>query len=228
MNDLHLLLSGTVGEPLTPGVVLLSLLLAFALTQAVGAVYMWTFRAMSYSRAYVQALGLGGVIAAMVMLSINNSVAAGLGIAGSLAIIRFRTAMRDPRDMVFVFASMGAGIAAGLRAYEVAVFGTALFCVAALLLDWADFGSRHRFDGLLRLVSPADGDEGSMEKALGRHTSRYVLVGLREAAQGEAVERAYHVRLADPRQRTDLLRALEDLPGIRDVSLTLQEHTVEI
>ena len=116
MNELYQFIT-SYSEPLTPRTAVLSLLLAFLLSQLVGMVYVWTFRGMSYSRSFVHALALGGIVACTLMLAINNSIAAGLGIAGSLAIIRFRTAMRDPRDMVFVFASMGAGIASGLRAH---------------------------------------------------------------------------------------------------------------
>lgn len=216
------------GDPITLKAALLSLLLAFGLTQAVAAAYVYTFRGMSYSRSFVQAVALGSIVAAMLMLAINNSVAAGLGIAGSLAIIRFRTAMRDPRDMVFVFASMGAGIAAGLRAHAAAVLGTALFCVAALLLTATEFGSQRQFDGLLRFQLPASADEDAISRALRRHTRTFALVTLREVAQGRAMEHAYQVRLADQARRMELLQELEQLPGIQDVSLLMQEPTVEI
>ncbi|MCY1011461.1 hypothetical protein OV079_39060 [Nannocystis pusilla] len=62
-----------------------------------------------------------------------------------------------------------------------------------------------------------------------RQYSRFLaLVTLREVAQGEAMEHAYQVRLGDPRHRAALVRALEELPGVQDVSLLLQEPTVEI
>ena len=227
-SDLDALLGSAGGDPMTLETILLSLLLAFALTQAVAATYVWTFRGMSYSRSFVQTVALGSVVAAMLMLAINNSVAAGLGIAGSLAIIRFRTAMRDPRDMVFVFASMGAGIASGLRAHAAAVVGTAVFCVAALVLSATEFGSHRQFDGLLRLRLPADTDEGDLARVLRRHTRHFALVTLREVGQGTQTEHAYQVRLSDQARRTELVHVVEAVPGARDVSLLLQEPTVEI
>ncbi len=227
MNDLDLF-STSAGDPLTLKVAILSLLLAFGLTQVVGATYVWTFRGMSYSRSFVHAVALGSIVAAMLMLAINNSIAAGLGIAGSLAIIRFRTAMRDPRDMVFVFASMGAGIACGLRAHVAAITGTALFCFAAVLLNATEFGSQRQFDGLLRFQLPVTSDEDVVQRLLRQHTRYFALVTLREVAQGEAMEHAYQVRLTDQVKRTALVAELEGVPGIQDVSLLLQEPTVEI
>ena len=229
VNDLDALLSGQGGDPVSLKIAALSLLLAFGLAQAVAASYIWTFRGMSYSRTFVQAVALGSVVAAMLMLAINNSVAAGLGIAGSLAIIRFRTAMRDPRDMVFVFASMGAGIAAGLQAYAAAISGTLLFCLAAAALNFTEFGSQRQFDGLLRFrIALGDEDEDPGVPVLKRHTRRFTLVTLREVAQGQAMEHAYQVRLPERHDQVKLVRALEAVAGVKDVSLLLQEPTVEL
>ncbi|MEZ4449584.1 MAG: DUF4956 domain-containing protein [Nannocystaceae bacterium] len=206
----------------------LSLLLGFSLTQALGAVYVWTFRGMSYSQGLVHAIVLGGIIACMLMLAIGGSIAAGLGIAGGLAIVRFRTALRDPRDIIFMFAGLGVGIAAGLGAHAAAIGGTALFSAAVFCLTVGEFGSQRRFDGLLRFQLPVDADEGSVMALLRRRTRFVALVTLREVAQGAAIEHAYHVRLADQKHRAALVRDLEAIPGIADVSLLLQEPTVEI
>ena len=128
---------------------LISITLAFALAQAVAFVYMRTFRGLSY-RTLVQGMALASIVTCMLMLATGNSIAAGIGIAGGLSIIRFRTTMRDPRDMVFVFTALAAGIASGLQAYAAAIAGTAIFLIAALALDFTAFGARRHFDGLVR------------------------------------------------------------------------------
>jgi hypothetical protein len=216
------------GESLVFRGAALSLTLSFALTQTLAAVYVWTFRGMSYSQGLVHALMLGGVVATMLMLAIGDSIAAGIGIAGGLALVRFRTALRDPRDMIFMFAGLGVGIAAGLGAHEAAICGTALFCLAATLLTVSEFGSLRRFDGLLRFQLPIGSDEDTVVRLLRQHTRFFAMVTLREVAQGQAMEHAYQVRLGDPHHRIALVQGLESLPGIRDVSLLLQEPTVEI
>ncbi|HEY8379812.1 MAG TPA: DUF4956 domain-containing protein, partial [Nannocystis sp.] len=161
-------------------------------------------------------------------LAVGNSIAAGIGIAGGLSIIRFRTALRDPRDMMFVFAGLAAGIASGLGGHKAALLGTIVFCSAIVALTVTEFGSQRRYDGLLRFQLPAGADETAVMALLRRHTRYVALVTLRDVAQGQAMEHAYQVRLGDPKDRTELVRALERLPGIRDVSLLLQEPTVEL
>lgn len=219
-----------VGGPAaaSPQAIALALLLTFGLTQAIAAVYVWTFRGMSYSLGLVQAIAAGGIISCMLMLAIGNSIAAGLGIAGGLAIIRFRTALRDPRDIMFVFAALGAGIAAGLGAYLAAVAGAAAFCAVMLLMMATEFGAQRRIDGLLRFQLPTRADETAVMAVIRRHTRFVALVTLRDVAQGAAMEHAYQIRLGDPAQRADLVRALEGIDGVQDVSLLLQEPTVEI
>ena len=220
--------SPAAGETLAIKTAALSLLLAFALTQMLGAVYVWTFRGMSYSQGLVHSIILGSIIACMLMMAIGNSIAAGLGIAGGLAIVRFRTALRDPRDMMFVFAGLGTGIASGLGAHAAAICGSILFCLVVALLTFSEFGSQRRFDGLLRFQLPVGADEAGVNALLRRHTKFVALVTLREVSQGQAMEHAYQVRLGDAKHRAELVRALEALPGIQDVSLLLQEPTVEL
>jgi uncharacterized membrane protein YhiD involved in acid resistance len=228
VSELSALFAASPPGVVSPQMAALSLLLAFALAQVIAAAYVWTFRGMSYSTSLVHGMVIGSTIAAMLMLAIGNSIAAGIGIAGGLSLVRFRTALREPRDMMFVFASLGVGIAAGLGAHVVAVLGTMLFLVIAFTLTVSEFGGQRRFDGLLRFQLPIAADEGEVMRLLRKHSSFVALVTLREVAQGEAMEHAYQIRLSDPKHRTALVQGLETLPGIQDVSLLLQEPTVEL
>lgn len=208
---------------------LLSIGVAFALAQVVSGVYVATFRGLSYSRSFVQAMPLGAVVTSMLMLAIGDSIAAGIGLAGGLSIVRFRTTMRDPRDMVFVFAGLGVGISCGLQAYPAAIAGTMLFAGAAWLLFGISYGSRNQFDGLLRFVAaPGDDVNAAVTAAMKKHTTHYVLVTLREVAQGEAFEHAYQVRIPNPEARPALLHELAGIEAVRDLALHLQEPTLEV
>lgn len=228
MNELSSLFSGPM-TPTSPETALLSLLTALALGQAIAAVYMWTFRGLSYTRSFVFAVAVGSVVTCSLMLAIGNSLAAGIGIAGGMALIRFRTSMRDPRDLIFVLASLSAGVASGLKAWGPAILGSAVFIAASVVFTYSDFGARERSDGLLRVQVPASPEaERHLADVLSRHTKSFALVTLREVAQGAAMQHAYQVRLRSSAHRTPLLLELERLEGSRDISLLLQEPTVEI
>lgn len=208
---------------------LLSVLVGFILSHLVAAVYTWTHRGLSYSRSFVHALILGGVVASMLMLAIGSNLVWGIGIVGTLAIIRFRTNLRDPRDMVFVFAALAAGIAAGVRAYAAGTVGTLIFCIAALYLNSIGFGARNSFDGLLRFTLPLSGQgPDDIHSLLKKHCSKNVLASLQQMALDDLTEYAYQVRFRRDNSREALVQDLERVPGLANLSLLLQESQVDM
>jgi len=215
-------------DPILPWqAVVLSLVYAFLVGMTVAWIYIRTHQGLSYSRAFVQTLVLASLVASMLMLAVGNNLARGVAILGSMALIRFRSTMKDPRDMVFVFASLAAGIAMGVRAYAVGVAGTAIFGAAAWLLRYTDFSAKEHHDGLVRVFLPADGGGDPVRAVLDRHCRRWVLVTLREAEGGRMAEQNYHIALHDPKNPGALLEDLQKLPGAKGVTFFSQEAAVD-
>lgn len=205
------------------------LLTSFALCHMIAAVYAWTFRGLSYQRGFVISLALTGIVATILMLAIGNNVARGLGLLGTLAIIRFRSTMRDVRDMIFIFASLAIGISVGVQALGIAVIGAVAFCAFSIHLTLSPFASRKQFDGLLRLNTPADaGCDTLLKRVLHAHCSKFVLVNLREVAQGERLDQAYQVKLRDASYQQHLVAAIGSLEDVSDLSLLMQDPALEV
>lgn len=216
-------------DPMVWRQVIFSMLLAFGLGQIVAAVYMATFRGLSYSRATVHGMALGSVVTCMLMLAVSGSLAAGVGVAAGLTAVRFRTTMRDPRDIIFVFAALGVGFACGTFAYAAAVLGTAMFSFGSFVLHYTGYGSRSQPDGLLRFVAPQGGTtQEAIAKVLGTHCRVFSLVTLRETAQGSAMEHAYQISAYSPEERSLMVTTLQGLPGVQNVTLLLQEPTLDL
>ncbi len=209
--------------------ILCNILLSFVLSSVLATVYRWTFTGLSYSRSYVHTLVLGGMVVATLIMAIGNNLARGLGILGTLAIIRFRTPIRDPRDMVFLFASFGVAIACGAATYGVAIIGTVMFSLAALLLNWSPFASRREYEGLLRFMIPmASPAEPQVQAVLQECCSAFYLIAMREAVQGDMLEYSYQVRLIDPSYQADLVEKLHAIDEVSDANLLMQRTTVEL
>ena len=192
-------------------------------------VYRWTHGGFSYSRSFLQTLVLGSIVATIMIVAIGNNMARGLGILGALALIRFRTPLRDPRDIIFVFASLATGISCGAQVFTIAIMGPVFFCVVAVFLTFSPFTSRRTFEGLLRFIvmEGADVDQ-TIQHLMATHTAHVELVALREALQADAKEYSYQVRLLQPSGKAELVSALEEVDGIEDVSMIMQRSTVEI
>lgn len=209
--------------------VVLAMLASFVLSQLCAAIYVWTYRGLSYSRGFVQALVMTGLVATMLMLAIGNNVARGLGLMGTLALIRYRATLRDARDMAFVFAVLAVGITCGVQAYVVGVVGVTMFCALSLWVARSSFGSRRDFDGLVRYQSAPDPTADlHCKRVLKQYCSNFILVNMRELAQGRVLEHAYQVRLRDPSFNEALVMALRAIPHVDGVAMLMQEQTVEV
>ena len=208
---------------------LLCLLVAFVLGKVIAVVYQQTYQGLSYSRSFVQALVLGAVVSSLLMLAIGDNLARGLGILGTMALVRFRTNLRDSRDMIFVFATLAVGVASGVRAFAIALVGTLVFALAAVAVEWSPMGRTERFDGMLRFWLPrTEGGASQLEGILSPHCRSYVLVAVRDVAQGEALEYAYQVKLKGGNARDALVDAVSSLPGVGGLTLLIQDANTEL
>lgn len=209
--------------------IVICLLMAFVLSLLLAMVYRLTYQSLSYSRSFVHSMVLGAVVACIMIMAIGNNLATGLGILGTLAIIRFRTPIRDPRDIIFLFAALAVGIACGASVFSVAAIGTLFFSGTALYLSWSPFASRRQYEGLLRFMLPTGNEtKDQIDDIFSQFCSSSLLVAMREAVQGDVIEYSYQLQLRDPSYQTDLLDAMRSVEGIDEVSLLMQRSTVEI
>lgn len=206
-----------------------TIMLAFLLSVVLAVIYQKTFRGLSYSRNYVQAIVLISIISSVIIQSVGDSLARGIGIMAAMAIIRFRTNLKDPRDTLFLFASLAAGISCGAYSFNVAIIGTVGFSIAAILLYLSPLGPKNYYAGMLRFNMPTETEHrGEMEAVIKRYCKAFSLVTLRELAQGERIDYAYHIKLRRGKTHAALLAELKKLGSIQGVSLMMQEATVDL
>jgi uncharacterized membrane protein YhiD involved in acid resistance len=206
-----------------------TVLLSFILSVMIAFTYEKTFRGLSYSRNYVQALVLSPIVAATVMQAIGDSLASGLGMMGALAIIRFRTSLKDPRDIIFMFAALASGISCGVNGYSIALVGTIGFCLVSFFLYLSPFGHISSFDGMLRFNLHNDQESiFQLETILKSYCKIFALVTLREMSQGTRIDYAYQIKLKRGKENNELINKLSQINSIENISLMLQETTVEL
>jgi len=209
--------------------ILLALLVPFVLSSILATIYRWTFQSLSYSRSFIHTMVLSSMIVSMMIMAIGDSFARGLGILGTLAIVRFRTPVRDTRDMTFLFACMGVGIACGAAVFGVAIISTLVIGGAALLLHWSPSSSRRAQEALLRFVLPAtSSSDAKVKEIMQASCSAFSLVAMREVSQGDMIEYCYQIRLIDPSSQVDIIEGLSRIPDVSEPNLLLQRSTVEL
>ena len=199
------------------------------LSSIVGLTYQRTFQGLSYSRNYIQALILASIVATIAMQAIGDNLARGLGMMGALAIVRFRSSLKDPKDMIFVFMALAVGIACGVYSFTIAAIGTLGFSLFALIIGKLPFSKESHYDGLLRFNLEDDGqDKADLENLLNGSCQNFALITLREVGQGSRLDYAYQVKLRRSQTYDQFVKQLKQLKTIKGVNLLLQESTVEI
>ncbi|HFD13277.1 MAG TPA: DUF4956 domain-containing protein [Crenotrichaceae bacterium] len=210
-------------------VLIFTILLAFVLSAILAFVYQKTFRGLSYSRNYVQSIVLISIISAVVIQSVGDSLSRGIGIMAAMSIIRFRTNFKDPRDTLFLFAALAAGIACGAYAFPVAIIGTLGFCLAATILYYSPLGPNSYFDGMVRFnIGLENKDHKRLENVMSEYCRSFALVTLREINQGKRLDYAYHIKLRKGKAYEDLLAELKTVNDLQGLNLMMQESTVDI
>ncbi|MFO0577103.1 MAG: DUF4956 domain-containing protein [Polyangia bacterium] len=208
-------------------VTLAALLLALALSMVVSWVYVATYQGLSYVRSFATTLAIAGVVSALVMLAIGDDIARGLGLVGAITVIRFRTTLKDTRDLMFAFVALAIGVACGVLAFPVAILGTIVFCAAMTYLSFSSFGSRRLYNAVLRVQVPSGSDEQrSVGQALARFTPSFVLINMRDLGSGTQ-EHVYHLQLRDAAEKGQILQSLSAIPGVSGATLLMQDRSIE-
>ena len=186
---------------------ILTVLLSFGIGLFIFYVYRKTYRGVMYSAGFGTTLIALTMITAVVILAVTSNVVLSLGMVGALSIVRFRTAIKDPLDIAFLFWSIGAGIILEAGMIPLAVIGSV--CIGIVLLVFVNRTSNtHPY---MVILGCADHDvEVKAKEFLAKNVTRST-VKSKSAVKG-AVELNIEVRLKE--DDTDFISILSEMPGI--------------
>lgn len=190
--------------------VLLSLSLAFVCSLVVAWVYRNTHKNISYSQGYVQTLIILGMLISLIMLIVGSNVARAFALVGALSVVRFRNAIKETRDVGFIFLVMGIGMACGTRFYTLAVLATVVICAVILVMHRFNWFALDVQRQVVKLQVPADGDDYApmIDDILIRNTTEYELISTESVRGGSLVEYSYTAKLKKNVKAADLINEL--------------------
>jgi len=136
--------------------VVLALLAAFILGLFIYMIYKKTFTGVMYSEPFNLSLLLLTMLTTFIILAVTSNVVLSLGMVGALSIVRFRTAIKDPLDLVFLFWAIGGGIVLGAGLFPLAIVGSFLI---GLVLIFKGRGSNHQPYMVICNLNQVDAEE---------------------------------------------------------------------
>jgi len=207
--------------------VLTNLMVALVCGLIIAIVYRFIYRGPSYSVTYVNSLVLLTLITSVIMLVIGNNLARAFGLVGAMSIIRFRTAVRDVQDIVFLFFSLSMGMASGVGLHVIALAGTILISIVAIVLVVFNFGAPRKREYLLQIAfSSSPENESKLESILKKHCKKFRLVNMKNLVD-DNIEVFYHIHFKNKEKSGELLRELNDFDQVMNVNLFFDEDDTD-
>ena len=203
-----LLNTSTTYDSITIDRVILALLISFLLNLLIALIYQKTFKGVVYNREFKVSLVLTGLIVTLVLLPISSNIALSLGMLGALSIVRFRTAIKDPKDMVFTFWTIAVGIICGAGLYLVAIIGVPVIAVMLLGIERVHIRGPSPYLMVVHYNSEA---EDALQKAVPKYKLRSRTVN------DNIIELMGEVKLND--KEVPQMDALMEIKGVKDVSI---------
>ncbi len=190
----------------------ISLILAFGLGVFIFFIYKKTFSGVMYSSSFALTLIALTMITTVVILAVSSNVVLSLGMVGALSIVRFRTAIKEPSDIAFLFWAIAVGIVLAAGMIPLAIIGSVIIGIIILI-----FANKKSSDNpYIIVINCADHDsEIRAKEFLAEQVSRAVIKS--KSAQKGAIELNYEIRLKD--DNTDFINILSEMQGINSAVL---------
>jgi hypothetical protein len=216
-------LSGTFSV----GDIAIALSLSFVLSATIGWVYRFTHRNISYSQSYVQTLVVLGMLISLIMLVVGSNIARAFALVGALSVVRFRNAIKETRDVGFIFLVMAVGMACGTRFYALAMVSAIAISLIIVVMYRFNWFAYHVQRQIVKVRVPTEGyDTRVIQDVLIQYTSEFELVSMETVRGGTLLEIMYTVRLKKGKEPAELIAALgEHNAGQRVTVLTGYDQT---
>lgn len=202
----------------SPSEILVNLSAAFILSMVIAYTYRGTHRGLSYSQGFVLTLILVAVITSMVIMVIGNNLARAFALVGALSIIRFRTVVKDTKDIAYVFFALASGLAAGTSNYFIAVAGSLFLCGIAIVLNGVNFGSLYKSEFILRFQTASNNSE-AYSATIEQYAKSSELIHVQRSGDHQSNQLTLDVVMKKDVDPTALIEALDKVDGISNILL---------
>lgn len=189
-------------------------------------IYKYTYRGLNYSASFTVSLILLTMITTIVIMVIGNNLARAFGMVGAMSIIRFRTAVKDAADIMFIFFSLAIGLAAGVKLYFIAFIGTLTVGGVYLLMSKFSFVLPRSREFLLQITAfTGKMADNPFADEFKRYCRKYKLVNVKTLGEleNEVMEFSYYINLKQESKGKNLVGEIKKMNGVKSVNLFFDE-----
>ena len=212
-------LEGFTSMDITTGKIAATLIVTALLALYIFAIYRLVTRKVFYSKNFNISLAVMSLITSAIILAMQSNLVISLGMVGALSIVRFRTAIKDPMDLLFLFWSIGTGIICGAGLYKIAVILAVLVTIGLLILDLFPV----RISPYLLIINADSADREDDILTLIQQNAGYYKLKSKNISSGN-MDLIYETR---SKNEKELVNSLSRLDGVLSVSLLSHDGEVK-
>ena len=210
---------------LTIGTVFENLIVAFLCSMIIALFYIYTYRGPGYSVSFINSIVVLGMITAVVIMVIGNNLARAFGLVGAMSIIRFRTAVKETMDIVYIFFSLAIGMAAGVGLHLVAIAGTVFIGFIIFGLSKTNFFSLSHEKFLLQFKYAGTNGSGDAlyMPILNKYCKQVTLLNVKSIKENQ-LELSYHVSIRNKKLNSEFISELGKIHDVEQINLYFDEE----
>jgi uncharacterized membrane protein YhiD involved in acid resistance len=208
--------------------VTLALVLGFLLSAFIGWIYKITHRGTSYTQSFVFTIVLNGMVVAIVMMIVGSNIARAFSLVGSLSIVRFRNAVKETRDIGFIFFTMAVGMAVGTKFYLLAIIATVVISLVILIMTRFNWYAREMSGQILRVQVPNEiAFDSLFDKMFLKYAHSSELISA-DTVGGMLTELTYSIGMKKSNQIQEFLSEIRQLNGNNRVTLVAGYNSTDL
>ena len=205
------------GSTLTVFDIFIALFASLICAAIISYTYKNTYQGVLYQKSFNLSLILISLITTSVIMVISGNLVLSLGMVGALSIIRFRSAVKDPIDIVFMFWAVSIGIANGVAAFKVSFLTSIIISVVIILIKKIPLSSKP----FILIIKTNVGNEKILDKIISTESNQYFLKS--KNINGNHEELIYEIRIKDDLKIT---KKISQIKGVKDVNLISSSNNV--
>lgn len=188
--------------------------------------FMYAFRT-KYTKSFVITLAMLPAVVCTVIMMVNGNIGAGVAVAGTFSLVRFRSVPGSARDIGSIFMAMASGLIAGMGYLGFAILFTLIMGIALMVFTNVPFEmgkKRNAIDKTLKITIPEDLDYYSVfDDTFEQYTTEHSLVSSKTTNMGSMFKLIYNISLKDPSKEKEFVDALRCQNGNLEIAISRQE-----
>lgn len=189
--------------------------------------YQRNHKGLSYSQSFVHTILLTSIIMSLVVMTIGSSLTRAFALVGAMSIIRYRTVLKDTKDLTFVFAALVLGMGAGTGNYILVLIGSLFIGILTFILTRSNYGAIYKSDFIISFNYEKTSDSELYLNFFEKYCRIHNLVNIESSDDENLNKLTFEIKLIEEKDSEVLLNNLSKIKGLTQLYLVASKNDID-